>query len=340
MNYISVCSGIEAATVAWEPLGWKALAFSEIEPFPCKLLKEKYPSVPNLGDMTKIDWSKAPKDVDVLVGGTPCQSFSVAGLRQSLSDDRGNLALEFINAANAIRPRFIVWENVPGVLNTRDNAFGCFLGALVGASEALRHPPKRRGWPSSGVVSGPERSAAWRVLDAQYFGVPQRRKRVFVVASAGDWTRPFQVLFESEGMQRNLGPGKKKGAKGEDKHISYAVSTKWYRGYGGPSGDECYNLVQSPAWVKCECCDEFICSIHSTHAHECECPPIEDWGVDPYSSGAIRRITPLEAERLQGFPDGYTNIPGASDVARYKALGNSMAVPVMRWIGDRISKLP
>ena len=298
MNYISVCSGIEAATVAWEPLGWKALAFSEIEPFPCKLLKEKYPSVPNLGDMTKIDWSKAPKDVDVLVGGTPCQSFSVAGLRQSLSDDRGNLALEFINAANAIRPRFIVWENVPGVLNTRDNAFGCFLGALVGASEALRHPPKRRGWPSSGVVSGPERSAAWRGLDAQYFGVPQRRKRVFVVASAGDWTIPFKVLFEPEGVQRNLEEIKKKRKE--------VVGTLTRRTPGGKSG---------PAGGTDEACSGYL---------------------RPEGLGKVRMLTPIECERLQGFPDGYTNIPGSTEKQRYEALGNSMAVPIMEWIGERI----
>lgn len=302
MNYISVCSGIEAATVAWEPLGWKALAFSEIEPFPCKLLKEKYPSVPNLGDMTKIDWRKAPKDVDVLVGGTPCQSFSVAGFRQSLSDDRGNLALEFINAANAIRPRFIVWENVPGVLNTRDNAFGCFLGALIGASEAIRHPPKRRGWPSSGVVSGPERSAAWRILDAQYFGVPQRRKRVFVVASAGDWTIPFKVLFEPEGVQRNLEEIKKKRKE--------VVGTLTRRTPGGKSG---------PAGGTDEACSGYL---------------------RPEGLGKVRMLTPIECERLQGFPDGYTNIPGSTEKQRYEALGNSMAVPVMRWIGDRISKLP
>lgn len=325
--------------MAWEPLGLEPVAFSEVDRFPSKLLAYRNPGVPNLGDMKKINWEEWVGKVDVFVGGTPCQAFSVAGERMSLKDERGNLTLEFVRAANIIRPRFVVWENVPGVLSTKDNAFGCFLAGLVGAKSPLLPTTKRGRWPNSGMVVGPERSAAWRVLDAQYFGVPQRRKRVFVVSCPGDGSDPFKVLFEPVGLQRYFNPGGKKGKKRAEKHVSYAVTSKWHTRYGGPSGDECYNLIQSPAWGRCDCCDDFICFIHLKHTHECECPPIDEWGVDPYCSGAIRRFTPLECERLQGFPDGYTDIPGASDSARYKALGNSMAVPVMRWIGERISSL-
>lgn len=209
MRYFSVCSGIEAATVAWEPLGWEAVAFSEIDKFPSKLLAYRYPSIPNLGDMTKINWEEWAGKVDVFVGGTPCQAFSVAGARRSLEDERGNLTLEFVRAANVIRPRFVVWENVPGVLSTKDNAFGCFLAGLVGAQSPLLPTTKRGRWPSSGMVIGPERSAAWRILDAQYFGLAQRRKRVFVVSCPRGGADPFQVLFEPVGLQRYSAPSRK-----------------------------------------------------------------------------------------------------------------------------------
>ena len=144
MRYLSVCSGIEAASVAWGPLGWTPIAFAEIEPFPCALLAHHYPSIPNLGDMTQIDGTAYRGQVDVLVGGTPCQSFSVAGLRRGLSDERGNLALKFVELADAVQPSFVVWENVPGVLSTKDNAFGCFLGGLSGFNGELFPPRTKR----------------------------------------------------------------------------------------------------------------------------------------------------------------------------------------------------
>ena len=192
MRYLSVCSGIEAASVAFEPLGWTPLAFAEIEAFPRAVLQHHYPDVPLFGDFTTLRHEPWIVDADVLVGGTPCQSFSVAGLRQSLDDERGNLSLEFIRLANAIddlrrdagrEPAFILWENVPGVFSTKDNAFGAFLGGLVGSGAAIDVP--HAGWPDAGVVAGPERTAAWRVLDAQFFGLAQRRRRVFVLAGGG-----------------------------------------------------------------------------------------------------------------------------------------------------------
>ncbi len=150
MRYLSVCSGIEAASVAWGPLGWTPVAFAEIEPFPCALLAHHYPSIPNLGDMTQINGSAYRGQLDVLVGGTPCQSFSVAGLRRGLSDERGNLTLKFVELANAVQPSFVVWENVPGVLSSKDNAFGCFLGGLSGFNGELLPPRAEREDESGG----------------------------------------------------------------------------------------------------------------------------------------------------------------------------------------------
>jgi DNA (cytosine-5)-methyltransferase 1 len=186
VKYLSVCSGIEAASVAWHPLGWEPVAFSEIEPFPSAVLAHHYPSVPNLGDMTKFqEWPDEP--VDLLVGGTPCQSFSVAGLRKGLEDPRGNLMLTYLAIAQRYRPRWLVWENVPGVLSSNGGRdFGTFLGALGELGY---------GW-------------AYRVLDAQWFGVAQRRRRVFVVGYLGDWQRAAKVLFERESVQRNPAPSR------------------------------------------------------------------------------------------------------------------------------------
>jgi DNA (cytosine-5)-methyltransferase 1 len=221
LNYLSVCSGIEAASVAWEPLGWKPVGFAEIEAFPSAVLAHHYPDVCNFGDMTRLhDWLdigifEAP---DILCGGTPCQAFSVAGLRRSLDDARGNLSLIFCDLANAIdthreragkKPSIIFWENVPGVLTTKDNAFGCFLAGLAGEDDPLVPPGGR--WSNAGYVSGPKRTVAWRILDAQYFGLAQRRRRVFVVASARNGFDPATVLFEWDGVRRDTAPSREAG---------------------------------------------------------------------------------------------------------------------------------
>jgi DNA (cytosine-5)-methyltransferase 1 len=217
-QYLSVCSGIEAASVAWHPLGWKPLAFAEIEAFPRAVLEHRWPGVPVHGDFTRLRDETWIVDADVLVGGTPCQAFSVAGKRASLADDRGNLTLEFVRLAEAIDdgrrlegrdPSILIWENVPGVLSVKDNAFGCFLAALAGEDEAL--VPPRGKWANAGVVVGPQRSVAWRILDAQYFGVAQRRRRVFVVASARDGFNPAEVLLEWEGVRRDTPPSREAG---------------------------------------------------------------------------------------------------------------------------------
>ncbi|MGY2199078.1 DNA cytosine methyltransferase [Pseudomonas gingeri] len=221
ITYGSVCSGIEAATQAWHPLGMRAAWFAEIEPFPSAVLAHHYPDVPNHGDMTKLAAmvlaGKIPAP-DVLVGGTPCQAFSVAGMREGLTDPRGALTIKYVELADAVdyvragqrKPAsVIIWENVPGVLSDKGNAFGCFLGALAGEDCELQPPGKK--WQDAGCVYGPKRTIAWRVLDAQYFGLAQRRRRVFVVASARDGFDPTEVLFEREGVRRDTAPRRGEG---------------------------------------------------------------------------------------------------------------------------------
>ena len=221
ITFGSVCSGLEAASVAWHPLGWRAAWLAEIEPFPCAVLAHHYPDVPNLGDMTKVaalvrdGFVPAP---DVFCGGTPCQAFSIAGLRNSLGDERGNLSLVFCEiadeidarrAAAGLLPAVVFWENVPGVLSTKDNAFGCFLAGLAGEDDPIEPPGGK--WANAGCVYGPKRTVAWRILDAQYFGVAQRRRRVFVIASAGEGFDPAKVLFEFDGVRRDSPPSRQTG---------------------------------------------------------------------------------------------------------------------------------
>ena len=214
MKFLSVCPGIEAASVAFSPMGWKAVAFSEIEKFPSAVLDYHYPDVPNLGDMTK--WESWPEmDLDLLCGGTPCQSFSVAGKRGGIADERGNLALEFCRIADRYKPEWVLWENVPGVLSSTDNAFGCFLAELAGANTPIQ--PVGGRWPGAGVVVGKKRSITWRILDAQYIrvdgygnAVPQRRRRVFVVAHSGRTGDPATVLLEPEGSSWVSPPRRRK----------------------------------------------------------------------------------------------------------------------------------
>jgi DNA (cytosine-5)-methyltransferase 1 len=372
MKFGSVCSGIEAASVAWHPLGWKAAWLSEIEPFPSAVLKHHYPDVPNLGDMTTLPERILSGEVDapdVFCGGTPCQAFSVAGLRKSLDDARGNLSLTFVGIANAIdhvrsvrsdAPAIIFWENVPGVLNTKDNAFGCFLGALAGEDEPLL--PAGGRWTNAGCVFGPQRTVAWRVLDAQYFGVAQRRRRVFVVASARDGFNPAEVLFEFESLRRDTAPSRE-----ARKEVTECAGTLTANGGGlnRPAG----NANELDFCVTVDTAKRLTAGSGQRYDFETDTflamrvEPIapaltasNDPSRSPQSSEvtqqvaavhaasmAVRRLTPVECERLQGFPDGYTNIPWRNkpespDGPRYKALGNSWAVPVVAWIGKRIQE--
>ncbi|VVE52065.1 Modification methylase BanI [Pandoraea morbifera] len=395
LRYLSVCSGIEAATCAWHGLGWKPWAFSEIERFPAAVLAHHYPDVPNLGDMTKFkDWPDAT--IDLLVGGTPCQSFSVAGLRKGLADPRGNLMLTYLAIARRYAPRWLVWENVPGVLSSnKGRDFGTFLGGLAELGYGF----------------------AYRVLDAQYVrveshsrAVPQRRRRVFVVGYLGDWRRPAAVLFERESMLGHPAPRREAGQRVAGTLTRSSLDGS---GAGGGDGRDAFMiptiaraLTTSNQRIDAETETETLLVAHSlraegfdasedgtgrgtpivavpfdttqitspsNHSHPKPgdpCHPLtasahapaivadtltSHWHrgngasagnnpglVNPVFHGtAVRRLTPRECERLQGFPDDYTLLPGrkAPDGPRYKALGNSMAVNVMRWIGERIQSV-
>jgi len=356
LNYLSVCSGIEAATVAWHDMGWKPVGFSEIEKFPSQVLAYHYPTVTNFGDMTKYKEWNLNDPIGLLVGGTPCQSFSVAGLRKGLDDPRGNLALTYLGILDHFRPKWCVWENVPGVLSSgggRD--FGAFLGALGELGY---------GW-------------AYRVLDAQNFGVAQRRRRVFVVGCLGGWESAAEILFEPESLSRNIKPSRKPRETTADKfvqcfeprspdgharivgNISPTLNTMTggqrqpcvsIQGNligcdaGGPQGigvsnsNIMYTLTKTD--VHAIAFDAYNSSVTGNVTKTLDTGSDYHHVPNVYSSTmAVRRLTEVECERLQGFPDNYTNIKeNCPSGARYKALGNSMAVPVMRWIGERINK--
>ena len=531
MRYISVCSGIEAASVAWQPLGWEAVAFAEIEPFPCEVLKHHYPNVPNLGDISKVDWRPYAGTVDLVVGGTPCQSFSVAGKREGL-DGASGLVREYFRLLEEVQPRWFVWENVPGALSSNG---GDDFRFILDQWHKLRY------------------NVSFRILDAQYYGVAQRRRRVFAVGHLGHWKYPAKVLFEPDSLRRNTPPSRKKrqenprgsaACAGKASHwsggphpalsqshntggigmsdqelfsqggaglVAGCVSSKWAKGTGGPAGDECYNLVtcynnlgfsnykqnnvsstlqvqgtecngggetlilddqggsqmsvsrdsvgtlraqthghepivfepgvmsrdgghiyddgvaptiraepgdnrpavcysiagntidrqiqnggngagfqedisytlntiDRHAVAECYPINTMVATRHmaddgrtclgigedgdpqftlsSAHEHAVFCSPVAPTigaSGPPYSRTGnervetealavqrlqVHRLTPTECERLQGFPDGWTDIPfrskPAPDGARYKALGNSMAVPCMAWIGKHI----
>jgi DNA (cytosine-5)-methyltransferase 1 len=356
LSYGSVCSGIESASVAWEPLGWRPAWFAEIEPFPSSVLAHHYPHVANLGDMTKIAARVRAGEIEapeILVGGTPCQAFSVAGARAGLADPRGQLTLAYVDLANAIdstravrgqQPVITVWENVPGVLSSRDNAFGCFLGALAGESCELKPPGGK--WKDAGCVFGPARAVAWRVLDAQYFGLAQRRRRVFVVASARSGFNPAAVLFESEGLRRDTPPSRSE----RENYPATAVRSVALRGrVGGATaelGDDLAGCLRASSGVGDKAHVMVPIAFAQNSRNEVrEMPYVGALSAEPGSKQtsyirtgmAVRRVTPVECERLQGFQDGYTSIrPGTADGPRYKVIGNSKAVPVGRWIGRRI----
>jgi DNA (cytosine-5)-methyltransferase 1 len=360
MRFGSVCSGIEAASVAFGPLGWKAAWFSEIEAAPSKLLKHHYPSVPNYGDMTTLPGRIASGEVeapDLLCGGTPCQAFSVAGLRNSLEDARGNLTLTFCEIANAIDtkraesgqpPAIIFYENVPGLLTTGDNAFGCLLGALAGEDVPLE--PAGGKWSNAGIVYGPQRALAWRVLDAQHFGVPQRRKRLFVVACPLERAHPTQILFEFEGVSGDS----EQGSEHEPAADTSATADRTFDMLGfGQYGDGRTSSTLKARDYK-DATDLVVTFVKATNPHSADEAPtfrqtetaacLNTWDArhNPPKhlvlTPKVRKLMPVEYERLQGFPDGYTDVADLSDTARYKALGNSWAVPCVRWIGSRINE--
>jgi len=447
MKYGSVCSGVEAATVAWHDLGFEPQWFSEVDAFPSAVLQHHYPTIPNHGDMTKFkEWNTDEQTIDLLVGGTPCQSFSVAGLRQGLEDPRGNLMLTYLAMADKFKPKWLVWENVPGVLSSNGGRdFGTFIGALGKIGYGF----------------------SWRILDAQYFGVPQRRRRVFVVGCLGDWRSAASVLFESESLSGHPAPSREKRQRvaptvgtgppcsrtGNSRVEADAIVTsdvnvsafqqntrdevRYINGDGciagalsASSGAKQTNYIHTQSGVQavtyalpgnwigrkpenggnqvepfvelspCQTATDVHAVAYEHHAQDSrvkELPEVcstvtakygtgggnmpivassekQQWPAEVAStldahygdkmgyenqhinSGAplfvrgkattVRRMTPRECERLQGFPDDYTQISwrgkepeDCPNGHRYKAMGNSMAVPVMKWIGERIQQV-
>ncbi|CAN8141093.1 Cytosine-specific methyltransferase [uncultured Thiomicrorhabdus sp.] len=410
MKYLSLASGIEAATVAWEPLGFEALAFSQYDPehnykngqdFASQVLAHHYPNTANHGDMTKYkEWPDY--EPDIIVGGTPCQAFSIAGLRKGLDDPRGNLSLTYLAIIKRYQPRWFIWENVPGVLSSNGGRdFGSFLAGI-----------QKLGY-----------GFAYRVLDAQHFGVPQRRRRVFVVGHISDHRRAAAVLFDTQSLSGNIKKSKKTrqnvtqtagtltaNAGGLNRlagnaneldfcivegqqhniftpssHGSYKAGCGTLRAAGGDLGGGSENLLLAPNYYTKQSIGEYkqlgksstlsardykdatdliteAIPIHdkaTRHAGKTgigsgnglgigkngdPCPTLTTGDKHAVSFNLkVRRLLPIECERLQGFPDNYTQIPckgkqpqDCHDGPRYKAIGNSMAVPVMQWLGKRI----
>lgn len=337
MKFGSVCSGIEAASLAFKSSGMEPLWFSENADFPSKVLEYHYPDIPNKGDMNDlpdlIRDEKLPIP-EVLCGGTPCQAFSLAGWKQGLVDTRGQLTLKFIEVADAIdevRHKYklpssmILWENVEGVLRDKTNAFGLFLAGLAGLNEEISNLK----WKKSGVLYGPKRNIAWRILDAKYFGLPQQRKRLFLLAT-NTTLHPEKILFElldasnSETINfESLYTEEKKGSK-KSSFDNLSVFQK----------DKTKAVIND---TKFEVFRSYTDSLYAAYGTKWNGNAAAYNGsLYVAQNDRVRRMTPLECERLMGFPDGYTDIPGASDTNRYQALGNSWAIPVVEWLGERI----
>ena len=287
MNYLSVCSGIEAATVAWHHMGWKPVGFSEIEKFPSQVLAHHYSQVTNFGDMTKYkEWNL--ESIDILVGGTPCQSFSVAGLRKGLEDPRGNLMLTYCGLLDKFRPKWFIWENVPGVLSSNGGRdFGSFLGAVAELGYGF----------------------AYRVLDAQYFGVAQRRRRVFVVGCLGDWKSAAKVLFEPESLCRNTPPRRK-----SREEIASTITARF--GASRNNHEECVvfksdiaNCLQTTSheWSRA---DGFNMIAYENHPSDSRVKEMGDvcstvtssWGTGGGNTPYVQKVYPIhpQAESFQG----------------------------------------
>lgn len=315
MRYISLFSGIEACSVGWHHMGWTPVAFADFDAFASAVLEYHYPTVSNLGDVTKVNWHEYRGKAEIVVGGSPCQSFSIAGKKLGMDDPRGNLALHYLRVVGAVQPKWFIYENVPGLLSSNEGEdFATFLREVAKLGYGF----------------------AYRVLDAQHFGVPQRRRRVFVVGCAdGDWRSAAAILFDEKSLCGDSYESKKKKRKtslfsegsvreesgdlekGIDKKIIHAEKIAPSMSASGPPYSRTGQQVSETQAI-----------------------------VVQGEEHIVRRLTPTECERLQGFPDNYTQVPwkgkpreNCPDAPRYMALGNSMAVPVMRWIGERIDML-
>jgi DNA (cytosine-5)-methyltransferase 1 len=366
IRYCSVCTGIGAATVGLARLAWELAWVSEIERFACEVVTHHHPRILNLGDMTTIAARVLSGEVEapqVLVGGTPCQSFSVSGLRRGLTDPCGQLTLSYVQlfiAINIVRsllgmlPAFCLWENVCGVLADKTNGFGCLLAGLAGEPRPLL-PEGGRRWPDAGVVAGPERTVVWRVLDSQFLGTAQRRRRVYVVAGAGaPVERIAEILLEIGGLPRLLAEGKELreeaaaeagGCAEGDDPVGVVNNEIPAMGAGSHPAAEAGKSGAASTVAR-----PVLYENHGQDSRVTECPNVAPTICRKYGTGGnnvplvrcgniVRYLTPTECERLQGLPDGYTDIPGAKDAPRYRALGNSFTVPAVGWIGKRLDSL-
>jgi len=313
----SICSGIEAASVAWKNLDFEFSWFSEIADFPSRFLALKYPEVKNLGDMCEIPSRLENNEIvapDLICGGTPCQAFSLAGWKKGLEDTRGNLTLKFVDIietndivrkANKKKPTVVFWENVEGVLKDKTNAFGIFISSLAGLEDEV----SLEKWPRAGLIRGPKRNIAWRVLDAKYFGLPHQRRRLYVLAGGKDF-HPENILFDKFPEELPVKGYEKQGLKFDKEGHKVEV----FRSY-----TDCLYSAYGTKWNG------------NAAAY--------NGSLFVYQNERLRRLTPLECERLMGFPDNYTDIPKVKPTNRYQGVGNSWAVPVIKWIGERVLEI-
>jgi DNA (cytosine-5)-methyltransferase 1 len=318
LTYATVCSGVEAVSLAWEPLGLKPVFFAEIEAFPNRVLARRWPQVPNLGDMLAIDGAAYRSLVDVLWASFPCQDFSEAGKRAGVGGKNGILTIAGLNLVDAIDPPIFCFENVKGLLSDDDNAFGQFLGRLAGEDDPLLPPGGR--WTNAGYVLGPRRAIAWRLLDAQHFGLPQQRDRVFVVATPRDGGRDPRAILLEQGPVPDLVGQRLQG--GQDPVA------------GAPGGASAYGVAirGRKHGQQVEVRGPISNCLRASQGGS-DKPAILVWEAGGWR---LRNCTPVEAERLMGMPDGHTDVDEASDTDRYHAIGNSLPVPVVRWLGERI----
>lgn len=381
MNYLSLFSGIEAVSVAWESLGCKPVAFSEIDPFCCEVLARRYPAVPNLGDIDGITESdiRALGKIDLVVFGSPCQDLSVAGKRAGLAGEKSGLFRAAIRVIRWCRSccgcRYALWENVPGTFSSQQGRdFSEVLQLFTGQPQ----PVPSKGWQTSGVAYGRESLCEWRVLDAQYFGVPQRRRRLFAVVDFGDWRGRKSVLFESEGVCGNFAES----GKAAEETAGTLEARTAAGGFPGTDGACANHVVVRPYDMQRmgqygasslkqrdykDATDLVVLPIHDQATRfdgkRADKQDGKGNGLGIGENGhpmntltrgdkhavyveremVVRRLTPVECERLQGFADNWTAIPWRGKptsecpaTPRYRCIGNSMAVPVMRWIGERI----
>lgn len=347
--YGSVCSGIEAASVAWQGLGWRPAFFSEIDAFPRAVLAQRFGcgagagdgagrgnGVPLHGDFTTIEEGQY-EPIDLLVGGTPCQDFSVAGKRAGMDGERGNLTLDYARLAFRLRPDWLAWENVPGVFSLNAGRdFGAVIACFAGYPDGAIFEPPEGGWQNAGIVpaAGPDGyGLAWRVLDAQFAGVPQRRRRVFLVGYLGDWRPAAAVLLERHSLSGHPAPRRQAG-----QDVAGTLAARAGGGGRPDGGDGRHSQLIAFDLRGREGGAQFEGPHDTANIRASSGDSSRSYVAHHY---AVRRLTPRECERLQGFPDDWTlvrhNGKPAADGPRYKALGNSMAVPVMRWIGERIA---